>query len=121
MLLIQMTANQLSSFLMSSPKTQLLHKAMRPQAHGTSHQCGYRVAWEHIQSLEGKTVDAGTGADKITWQVVKEVTTSCVADDGFLGVKPEYGFDKMSLADAFLLFWPGDTYNQLKQLNKILA
>ena len=89
-----------------------------------SHECrharGYRLAWERIKSLEGKTVDVGTGGEKITWRVVEEVTESCVPDDGFCGVKPEYNFGEMSLADAFLLLWPGDMWSQLEKLNRML-
>ena len=89
--------------------------------HKCRHTRSYRQAWEKIKSLEGRTVDVGQGADKIKWRVVEEVLESCVPEDGYCGVKPEFGFGKMSMADAFLLLWPGDMWGQLETLNKILV
>ena len=106
MLLTQMTAMQQASLLMSSLKTQ----PIQPQAHSTETDISAATVLLGNTSshLKERLLMLEVVKKKITWQGVKEVSTSSVADNGFCGVKPEYGFDKMTLADVFLLFWPGD-------------
>ena len=95
-------------------------EAATNQAHEDRYQRKFCLAWDHIRRLKGKNVVVGRGADEIKWEVVDEVDECVIPPDGFCGVKPEYGFDKLSLADALLLLWPGDFHEQLRVFNKIL-
>ena len=45
----------------------------------------------------------GKGVEEINWKVVSEVNADTFDDEeGYCGVKKEFGFDKMSLADAII-------------------
>ena len=77
------------------------------------HQRKLRLVWDEIKGLKGTKIDSGTGAEKITWEVVE----SCEDDEigpqvENVGIKPEFNFGKMTLAEAFMLLWPGDFWTQ---------
>ena len=64
----------------------------------------------------------GKGVEEINWKVVSEVNADNFDDEeGYCGVKKEFGFDKMSLADAIILLWPGDLWEQKDLMNKVLC
>ena len=81
-------------------------------------QRGYRTAWEEIRRLEGTEVSVGNNRDEIVWTVVNEVA-GCGIDWEANQCRPkDPDFDTKSLADALLLMWPGDIWEQLELVNR---
>ena len=80
------------------------------------YQRRFRFAWAEIAKLEGDEVAVGSRLDKITWKVVKSVEDDEIGSDGYCGVKPQFDFHKKTVAEAFLLLWPGEMWAQYKQM-----
>lgn len=93
---------------------------------GVHHRYVYTKAQEHIESLNGKTVEVGKGDEAITWKVVPGVfedklkDTITAEEDAFEMRKLLYFDDSPNKFDMLLKLWPGNFWDDYKSLNEYI-